>query len=129
MPNKPFKNDCRILIVDDEKNYRIILSQLFRGVGYQVLTAAGVEESLSVLNQERVDLLLTDFYLAGFDGLTLCRKAQALTGGIPCIVFSACFPSHKERDSVEAGIIDYVAKPFDVSELLTKVEQALLANV
>ncbi len=128
MAKRSSKSDHKILIVDDEKNYRIILSQLFSGIGYQVVTASGAEESLSVLRLEKVDLVLTDFYLAGYDGLTLCRRVQELTGGTPCILFSACLPSRKEHENGEAGIIYYVAKPFDVSELLTKVEQALLAR-
>ncbi len=119
------KSNRKILIVDDEKNYRIILSRLFSRAGYQVLTAAGVEESMTLLRQERVDLVLTDVYLSGANGLTLCQKIQDLTGGTPCMVFSACLPSRNKRENEEAGIIDYIAKPFDVSELLAKVEQVL----
>ncbi len=123
------KSGQRILIVDDEKNYRIILAQLFTQVGYQVATAASVNECLAFFQHDCADLVLTDVYLAGADGLDLCQEIQLLTGGLPCIVFSACLPATDQRFGAVTGIIEYIAKPFDINELLAKVEQVLLTTV
>ncbi len=119
-----------ILVVDDEKNYRIILASLFSRAGYRVLTAADEAVCLAILGRQHVDLILTDLDLCGGDGLALCRSIQSVRGGTPCIVFSACLPARRgEHEKRETGIIDYVAKPFDNRILLGKVASALQTGV
>ena len=67
----------KILVVDDEKNYRIVLARLFEGAGYQVLVAHDAESAMEILQRERVSLIISDLCLAALDG----SDRQTTSGG------------------------------------------------
>src|SRR6056297_224987 len=89
----------QILVVDDEKNYRIILTSLLVRAGYRVWSAAGPSPALDILRSRAIDLVISDLCLGNLDGIELCRKIQAEFGSLPLILFSAR-PSSRtsERD-------------------------------
>ncbi len=115
----------RILVVDDEKNYRIILENLLGQSGYLVLTADGAQSGLDILRREVVDLVISDLRLPGLDGIGMCRLVQAEFGPLPCLLFSACLPPGVLREMSGAGIIGYLSKPFDNRDMLSLVDRIL----
>ena len=118
-----------ILVVDEEKNYRIILSSLLEKAGYRVVAVDGEAACLDLLSRERVDLVLTDLELHGCSGLAFCRRIHALSGGGPCILFCSYLSPRCLAEMRETGIIEYIAKPFDNCELLQLIRRVLRAAV
>jgi len=116
----------KILVVDEEKNYRIVLARLFEGVGYQVFLADSPESAMALLQTEKVSLLLTDLQMAGMNGLDFCQRVNSEIGGIPTIVFTAN-ASGFDRDAMSsAGVLNCLDKPFDNQVILNLVAEVLL---
>ncbi|MEW8432189.1 MAG: response regulator, partial [gamma proteobacterium symbiont of Ctena orbiculata] len=116
-----------ILVVDDQPENLKSLEQILR-FSYQVSLAASGEACLKlVAAREPPDLILLDVDMPRMDGLTVCRrlKADPVTSLIPVIFVSALSRLSERLAGYHAGADDYVAKPYDVEELLVKIRIAL----
>jgi len=116
----------KILVVDDEKNYRIVLARLFEGVGYQVLLADSPESAMTVLQNEKVSLILTDLQMASRNGLAFCQRVRSEIGNIPTIVFTADNSSTGYDAMIDAGVLNCLDKPFDNQFILNLVADIFL---
>lgn len=114
-----------ILVVDDEPNYLIILSELLRDDDYEVLTAADGNEGLRTARQADLDLIITDMRMPGMDGLELLKSVKALNPDLPVIVITAFGEVEKAVAAMQAGAFNYLAKPFNNDELLVSVRKAV----
>ncbi len=118
---------AHILVVDDQPANLTSLEQILGGAGYRVSTAEngviGIEKTYRV----HPDLILLDVDMPVMDGLTVCRKLKAdpSTSMIPIILVSALSRLEERLSGYRAGADDYVAKPYDVEELLAKIRIAL----
>ena len=108
----------KILVVDDEKNYRIVLARLFEGAGYQVLVAHDAESAMEILQRERVSLIISDLCLTTLDRLYFCQQARAQFGPIPCVVFTADATRIDPIAKRQAGVVCCLEKPFDNQVIL-----------
>ena len=72
-----------ILVVDDEKNYLLVLSALLEEEGYEVLTSASSLEALEILKASDVDLVLTDMKMPGMDGIELLEQIKTCDAELP----------------------------------------------
>ncbi len=115
----------KILIADDDDGIRDIFSIIFRNAGYTVELKANGEDLLQG-KFSIPDIFLIDKQLSGLDGLDVCRhlKSIAETKHIPVIMVSAS-PDIASL-SRKAGADDYVEKPFNINQLLKKVEHHLV---
>ena len=115
-----------ILVVDDQPANLRSLEQIL-GQGYRVSTAANGADAVERTYQGQPDLILLDVDMPIMDGLTVCRKlkADATTSLIPIIFVSALSRLEERLSGYRAGADDYVAKPYDVDELMAKVRIAL----
>ena len=115
----------KILVVDDEPDILEFLEVILEEEGYAVLTSDKGEFLEQLHNGGLPDLILVDVLLSGKDGREIVKhlKSQEETKPIPVIMFSA-HPS-AERTAREAGAEDFVAKPFEIDELLAKVAKYL----
>ncbi|MEQ8740223.1 MAG: response regulator [Hoeflea sp.] len=114
----------KILVVEDNREMRELVSRALRKEGYRVSLAEDGKEMNQAIENERVDLIILDLMLPGDDGLTLCRnlRAKATT---PVIIVSA---KGEEMDRVlglKMGADDYLAKPFSTLELIARVQAVL----
>ena len=114
-----------ILVVDDEPNYLIILSELLRDEGYEVFTAGQGEEALQVVKETDLDLIITDMRMPGMDGMELLKTVKAGNPDLPVIMITAFGEVDKAVAAMQAGAFNYVAKPFNNDELLVSVRKAL----
>lgn len=116
-----------ILIVDDDPVIRRLLQVNFRLEGYEVETAALGQESIELARSSRPDVIVLDVMMPGMDGWEVCRKMreEPSLADVPIVFLSAKSQDQNREDSAELGIAAYVTKPFDPSELVTIVEQAL----
>jgi DNA-binding NtrC family response regulator len=112
-----------VLIVDDEASVRFALSELLSERGHGVITANGGADALHKLDE--IDAVVTDLSMPGMSGLELLAKIVAKDDSLPVILLTA---HGSERVAVEAmkhGAYDYLAKPFDIDELVHVIDRAL----
>ncbi len=114
----------RILVVDDDPPSVKMVSFLLREEGYDVVTASSGEEALHKINTEAPDLVILDVMMPRIDGLTLCRRIRQQSD-LPVIMLSAKGETMDRVTGLEAGADDYLAKPFEPSELLARVKAVL----
>jgi two-component system phosphate regulon response regulator OmpR len=114
----------RILVVDDDADLRLLLSDYLRREGYEV---SAVEDGAAMhawLAQETADLLILDLMLPGEDGLTLARQLRK-ESHVPIIMLSARGDDVDRIVGLEVGADDYLAKPFNPRELLARIRAVL----
>ena len=114
-----------ILVVDDEKNYLLVLETLLGGEGYQVLTASSGEEALRVLGEDEADLLITDMKMPGLDGVDLLASIKEQQPDLPVIMMTAFGTVDKAVEAMKKGAFDYLSKPFENDQMLLTIGRAL----
>jgi two-component system OmpR family response regulator len=117
-------NTPHILIVDDDREIRDLLSRFLTRNGCRVSVAREEREMRKVLQDASIDLIVLDAMLPGKDGFTICRELRA-TGGVPIIMLTAIGDETDRIVGLEMGADDYVAKPFNPRELLARMRAVL----
>jgi two-component system OmpR family response regulator len=115
---------ARIIVVDDDTQVRTLLRNLFETEGYVVSEAANGKELRSLLETQSPSLITLDLRLAGEDGLALAQEVRAQRQ-IPIIMVTAKADDIDKIVGLELGADDYVAKPFNVREVLARVRAVL----
>ena len=113
----------RILVVDDEKPICDLIDLNLSSAGYHCTTIQDGAEAIAIIEKEEFDLILLDIMLPGADGYDVMEYVRPL--GVPVIFITA---KHEVKDRVKGlklGADDYLVKPFDVVELLARVEAVL----
>ena len=118
----------KILVVDDDQDILVVMEILLTMKGFEVDVTAKWENTFDKIESFNPDLILLDILISGNDGRTLCKqlKSQNETKGIPIIMFSA-HPS-AAASIKDYGANDFIAKPFDVTDLILKVNNQLSLN-
>jgi two-component system KDP operon response regulator KdpE len=114
----------RVLACDDELKILRALKLVLRPEGYEVLTAASLEEALDVVALTAVDAAIVDLVLPDGNGIELCRRLREWSS-MPIIVLSAVGRQQEKVTALRAGADDYVTKPFDPLELVARLEAVL----
>ena len=116
-----------ILIVEDEPAIRDMLAYALRKGDYAPLLAADAREAQERIAERVPDLILLDWMLPGTSGLELARRwrRDALTRDIPIIMLTARGEENDRVGGLEAGVDDYVVKPFSARELLARIRAVL----
>lgn len=117
----------RILIVEDHKPLRSLLSFLLGNAGYDIAECADALSAGDEISREAPDLVLLDRQLPDMDGLDLLRRWRTddATARVPVIVVSGKATEGDRVTGLKAGADDYIAKPFGRDELLARVEAVL----
>jgi two-component system, OmpR family, alkaline phosphatase synthesis response regulator PhoP len=114
-----------ILLVEDEEALRMALSDRLRSEGYEVDVANDGITAFEMATSRSFDLVILDIMLPGRNGLELCRDIRQTGLGTPILLLSARDSAADKVVGLELGADDYVTKPFDLRELVTRI-QALL---
>jgi two-component system, NtrC family, response regulator len=114
-----------ILIVDDEPNYLVILSELLRDDGFEVFTAPGGAEGLELVRDVDLDLVITDMQMPAMNGLQLLEAIKKVNSHLPIIIITAFAEVDKAVAAMQAGAFNYLAKPFSNDELIVTINKAL----
>ncbi|MEO3407627.1 response regulator [Mucilaginibacter sp. CAU 1740] len=116
------ENHKKILIVDDDNDIRDIIHLILEGEGYEVSELADGHSINSAVDHFHPDVILLDVMLGDMDGRDICRELKLASGteSIKIIMISA---SHKQEVLKDGGCRanDYLAKPFDIEDLIQKV--------
>ena len=119
-------SNCRVLLVDDTKTNIDILVQTLKN-DFKLGVALNGKKAIEYVNSNKVDLILLDVLMPEIDGFAVCRelKKNRLTADIPIIFITAMdAPEHKTK-GFEMGAVDYITKPFDITEVKARVRTHL----
>ncbi len=116
----------RIFVIDDDKDLLNVVKSLLLKKGFDVSTYSSWEIASKALKKYQPQLILLDVFLSGIDGLEVCQKIKlnSVTRHIPIIIFSA-YPRIAETAIFEYGADDFIAKPFELGDLIEKVHGVL----
>lgn len=116
----------KILVAEDELTNSILLKRLLTKAGYSVVVAHNGVDALKHFEREQFDALLTDWMMPQMDGIELIRRIRQNIKPVPFVVMITALVSEGARSyALESGADDYIAKPIDVDELLTRVKDGL----
>jgi two-component system NtrC family response regulator len=108
-----------ILVVDDEKNYLLVLKELLNEEGYEVVIAHSASEALKIFQETELDLVITDMKMPGMNGMELLGVLKEKDLHLPVIMMTAFGTVEKAVEAMKKGAYDYILKPFD-NEVLKK---------
>jgi two-component system nitrogen regulation response regulator NtrX len=116
----------KILIIDDEKDIRILLSSILKDEGYNTILVGSVKEAEIIIEKLAFDLVLLDISLddKNKDGIYLLRKIKKLNSHLPVIMISGHATIQQAVDSVKLGAFEFLEKPFNTDRLLIFVNRA-----
>jgi DNA-binding response OmpR family regulator len=115
---------ANILVVDDEPHVVRLVKANLESSGYRVLTAADGEQAIHTVEREAPDLVLLDLMMPRMDGYTACSRIREISA-VPVIMLTARSAQVDLVRGFEVGADDYLTKPFDVTELLMRVQAVL----
>jgi DNA-binding NtrC family response regulator len=117
----------RVLIVDDNRDARELLSEILGLDGIRCMTAANGEAALELLNSNKsIGLLITDLRMAPCGGLDLIRKVrESERAALPIIIISGDADVRDAIDAMHLSVVDFLLKPIDANELLVLVRHEL----
>lgn len=115
-----------IIIVDDDKEIRELLSDFLQKYGFEVAIAKNGNELLNLLQQmSKIDLVILDILMPGVDGFEICRRLKSLHPKIAILMLTALTNETDRILGLEFGADDYLEKPFNPRELLARVKAIL----
>ena len=117
-------NREHLLIVDDDKEIRNLLTDYLEQADYRVTAVGDGKAMRRVLEANRIDLVILDLMLPGEDGLTLCRELRSKTN-LPVLMLTARGDEVDRIIGLEMGADDYLAKPFNPRELLARIKSVV----
>ncbi|MDD5597878.1 MAG: sigma-54 dependent transcriptional regulator [Victivallaceae bacterium] len=117
--------NINILVVDDSAETREVIKRNLLGAGYQVMTAANVAEAIGILEQNAIELVITDFKMPSANGLELVRYVREKLKHTIVMMITGYASVQGAVDAVKGGAEEYLAKPFTESELLDAVKRSL----
>ena len=113
-----------VLLVEDDREIRKLVSGILRANDIRVAAAADGREMDGALKENRIDLIVLDIMLPGEDGLSICRRLRA-SSNIPVIMLTAKGEDIDRIVGLEFGADDYLTKPFSPRELLSRIRAVL----
>ncbi len=114
-----------VLIVDDERNYLLVLEALLSEEGYQVITAEGALKGLECLEENDLDVVITDMKMPGMDGMEFMGRIQLRQPDLPVIMMTAFGSVEKAVEAMRKGAFDYILKPFKNEQLKLTIGKAI----
>jgi len=114
-----------ILIVDDDLNVLEVLEARLFSNGFRVFKAANAHEAISILNSNKIDLMITDMKMPGMGGMDLFQEVRSSFPDLPVIFLTAYGTIQDAVSAMKAGAVDYISKPFDGQNLLKKLRKIM----
>lgn len=117
----------RILVVDDDKTTRKILSLYLKGKGYEVVTAENGLDALEKMGTDNINLVVTDMNMPFMDGIELTKtlKSDASWGHVPILMVTTEADDEEKKRAAAAGVDDYLVKPANADQITASVRKIL----
>ena len=114
-----------ILVVDDDRNTRLLMQALLEGERYNVHLASNGEEALDVMDRQHIDLVILDVMMPKMDGYAFTRELRSVNNNLPILMVSARQLPADRKQGFLVGTDDYMVKPVDEEELLLRMKALL----
>ena len=114
-----------ILIVDDEKNYLVVLEALLGSEGYEIVTADKAQDAIRLIKESDLDLVITDMKMAGMSGMELLEESKKIKPELPVIMMTAHGTIELAVEAMKKQAYDYITKPFKNEELKLIIKKVL----
>jgi DNA-binding response OmpR family regulator len=116
-----------VMVVDDDPLLVEHIALTLRDVGYEVTPVEDGEAALYMLPDLELDLIVLDLNMPGMNGMEVLRhlKAEKATAAIPVMMLTGSTDAENVKKALELGARDYIAKPFEASKLLTRIEKLM----
>ncbi|EER1677497.1 TPA: response regulator [Escherichia coli] len=122
------QENYKILVVDDDMRLRALLERYLTEQGFQVRSVANAEQMDRLLTRESFHLMVLDLMLPGEDGLSICRRLRSQSNPMPIIMVTAKGEEVDRIVGLEIGADDYIPKPFNPREPLSRDKLMNLAR-
>ena len=119
------EKNAHILIIDDEKNYLLVLQTLLEDEGYTVTALSDPETALALLQESEVDVVVTDMKMPRITGLDVLERVKKQWPYIPVLIMTAFGTIESAVETMKYGAFDYITKPFSNDELLLSIHNAV----
>ncbi|MBW2109034.1 MAG: sigma-54-dependent Fis family transcriptional regulator [Deltaproteobacteria bacterium] len=114
-----------ILIVDDERNYLVVLGAFLSELGYETITADNAPDALEIVESTDLDLVLTDMKMSPMNGIELLRRIKEKNPDLPVVMMTAYGTVEKAVEAMQLGAFNFILKPFENEALRQVVEKAV----
>jgi DNA-binding NtrC family response regulator len=115
----------QVLIVDDDSEMRALLTDLLVDEGYEVHQASDGAAALALIDERRVDLVVSDIRMQGMDGMALLREATTRYPDLPILMVTAFGSIETAVEAIKAGAFNFITKPFKLDDVMVMVRRAL----
>jgi DNA-binding NtrC family response regulator len=122
---QPTSPSRRILLVDDDRDFRWAVSNVLEAAGYEVVQAQDGLEALELLEEDIPSLVLLDCRMPGPDGLQVAADVKQRIPGVPVIMITAYGEVKSAVSAMKMGVYDYITKPVDNNDLLFTIKRAI----
>ena len=113
-----------ILIVDDEKNIRLTLSECIQSMDYDIEMAENGEEALQKIKAKDFNLVLLDLRLPGMDGMEVLKRAKEAYPGVQVVMLTGHGSEKDEAEARRLGVFEYLRKPIPIESLMKVLKAA-----
>ncbi len=114
-----------ILVVDDDKNTRLLMRAVLEAEKYTVSTAEDGKKALEIMENEHIDLVIIDIMMPNMDGYEFTKTLRSTKNDLPILMISAKQLSSDRKKGFLAGIDDFMTKPIDEEEMLLRIKALL----
>jgi CheY-like chemotaxis protein len=118
-------NETKVLLVDDEEDFRKLLAFWLQSRGYNVITASNGEEAIKLAKEENPAIIFMDLNMPVMDGTDALKKLREFNKDVPVIIISAYVDDRRAKEAMELGISGVFYKGKDFQEGLSLLEAAL----
>ncbi|MBR2449058.1 MAG: response regulator transcription factor [Clostridia bacterium] len=115
----------KILVVDDDKNIRKLMTVVLESEGFTVISASDGEKALDIMDKETIDMVIVDIMMPNIDGYEFTKSVRETNAKLPIIMVSAKQLAEDRKKGFVAGIDDFMVKPIDTEELVLHVRALL----
>lgn len=115
----------RVLVVEDNKNLRTLMSARLKQAGYHTFQAEDGEKALALLDSEQIDLIISDIMMPGIDGYQLTEMLRQANFDMPILMVTAKESFEDKEKGFRVGMDDYMVKPINMNEMILRVEALL----
>jgi len=116
---------AKILLVDDEENPRVTLSELLEMKEFSVTATDSGEKALTMLENQEFDLVLTDLFMPRIDGIALTMAIKSMGITVPVIVMTGFATIEAAVETMKAGAADFITKPFNIDQIIIVINRTL----
>jgi len=121
-------NDIRVLIVDDEEELAKTIAERLEIRGIRSQTASNSDKAIDLIKSQMPDVVVLDLMMPGISGLGILKQIKSLDLNIPVILLTGYGSNEMTLEGMNLGAFDYVLKPCNLDDLITKIQDAKKSN-